>query len=330
MATGSIGISFFPQNGADLAQLVQQAKMAMSAAKLAGKNKTVLFSAELGRLMDERIRLENQLRGAISRGEFIVHYQPEFDLASGQLVRFEALARWARPGEGMISPAKFIPIAEETGLIIPLGEWIMEKACLEAVQWQQLSEHPVQVAVNVSAIEFSQEDFTERVTRIVQQTGLNPELLQIELTESVAMAGVEAAAVKMTALRDMGISIALDDFGTGYSAISYLRRLPCDCLKIDRSFVAGSVEKEESAKILQSLVGLAHNLNMTAIAEGIETAEQLGLLQQIGCDEAQGYLLGRPAPNPSMYLTEDERSGPNSFMAQYSALKKAKPDTAST
>jgi EAL domain-containing protein (putative c-di-GMP-specific phosphodiesterase class I) len=279
--------------------------------------------------MDERIRLESQLHGAISRGEFTIHYQPEFDLASGRLVRFEALARWAHPN-GMIPPIKFIPIAEETGLIIPLGEWVMGKACLEAVGWQQWSKHPVQVAVNVSAIEFSQEDFMERVLRTIRDTGLKPELLQIELTESVAVAGFEEPAAKMAALQELGIGVALDDFGTGYSAMSYLRRLPCDCLKIDRSFVTGLAEKEDSIKILQSMVGLAHSLDMTAIVEGIETPEQLSLLRQLGCDQAQGYLLGKPAPNPRLYLVDGKGGVPDGFIMQRPASAPTAGEAAST
>jgi diguanylate cyclase (GGDEF)-like protein len=302
--SASIGISLFPEHGVEAADLLQQADSAMYTAKRNGKNQLTYYSVELGSLVRERLSLENQLRGAISRGEISAHYQPEFDIVTGRLIRFEALARWTHPTLGMISPSKFIPIAEETGLIIPLGAYIMESACAEAVKWQTLSSAPIQVAVNVSSLQFMRETFVEEVKAVLGRTGLSPRLLQIELTESVMLSGPERAAEIMKTLRSFGISVAIDDFGTGYSCFSYLPRLPFNALKIDRSFVKELESRAETKAMVQSLVALAKNLSMQVIVEGIETQEQLSLVRKLGGNEVQGYLLGRPTPDPASQLAK--------------------------
>ncbi|MFZ0633600.1 MAG: EAL domain-containing protein [Acidobacteriaceae bacterium] len=300
--SASIGISLFPENGATPQLLLQQADSAMYAAKKVGKNRMVYFSAELGASVRERLNLETQLRGALSNGEIVVWYQPEFEVVSRRLVRFEALARWQHPVLGMISPARFIPIAEETGLIVPLGRLVMETACREATRWQSAGPNPVQVAVNVSSLQLMRDNFVEEVSAILEKSGLPPHLLQIELTESVMLSGAQSAAVTMHRLADLGVSLAIDDFGTGYSCLSYLPQLPFDALKIDRSFVSELGTRPETEALVNSLVILAHKLGMRVIAEGIETEMQLARIAEIGTNEVQGYLLGKPTPDPMGFL----------------------------
>jgi diguanylate cyclase len=298
----SIGISVFPDNAKDAAVLTQHADSAMYASKRDGRNRFTYFTPELGSLVRERLNLENQLRGAIGRGEIHVHYQPEFDVETGQLVRFEALARWVHPTLGKIPPVKFIPIAEESGLIVLLGAYIMEMACTEALRWQTIAGRPIQVAVNVSAIQFKRDEFVKEVEEVLQRTGLRPDLLQIELTETIMMTGMHRASETMKKLRAKGIGFAIDDFGTGYSCLSYLPALPFDALKIDRAFVRELETKPESRAMVNSLVALAHNIGIRVIVEGVETAGQLALIREFGGNEIQGYLTGRPIPDPSSQL----------------------------
>jgi diguanylate cyclase (GGDEF)-like protein len=300
--TASVGISLFPNHGTEGGELLQQADCAMYAAKRNGKNRVVQFGDHLGHAARERLTLEGELRRALADKEIFVHYQPEFDLATHAIVRFEALARWTHPTMGNIPPLSFIPVAEESGLIVPLGAYIMERACREAVQWQQYAGRPIQVAVNVSSVQFARDSFIEEIEDILRRTGLDPALLQIELTESATLTGVERAADMMRRLKSKGISIAMDDFGTGYSCLSYLPKLAFDALKLDRSFVNELIVRPETRGFVKSILMLAHNLNMKVIVEGIETREQLELIRALGTNEAQGYLLGRPSPNPMDYL----------------------------
>lgn len=304
----SIGISLFPDHGLEAGQLLQQADCAMYAAKRNGKNRVVQFGDNLGNAARERLTLEGELRRAIAEGEITVHYQPEFDLVTNVIVRFEALARWTHPKLGVIPPLNFIPVAEECGLIIPLGAYVMEQACRDAVAWQKHSSRPVQVAVNVSSVQFGRDSFIQEVEEVLHRTGLPPTLLQIELTESATLAGIERAAESMRRLKDMGISIAMDDFGTGYSSLSYLPRLSFDALKIDRSFVNELMVRSETHAFVQSILTLAHNLHMKVIVEGIETREQLELIRSLGANEAQGYLLGRPSADPLEHLRRETKT----------------------
>jgi diguanylate cyclase (GGDEF)-like protein len=304
----SIGVSVYPENGATPVQLLQQADSAMYAAKRLGKNRTVLFSDELGAAIRERLKLETQLRVAIVHGQIHVHYQPEFDVASGRLVRFEALARWVHPALGSIAPGKFIPVAEETGLIVPLGIYVMDLACREAVRWQTQGGQGVQVAVNVSTLQLMRDSFVDEVGDVLQATGLDPHLLQIELTESVTLNGAARVTEALHELSALGVNLAIDDFGTGYSCLSYLPKLPFDALKIDRSFVKDLGERREVGAMVHSLVTLAHNLGMRVIAEGVETEEQLALIAEAGCNEVQGYLMGRPSPEPEAFLGKRARA----------------------
>jgi diguanylate cyclase (GGDEF)-like protein/PAS domain S-box-containing protein len=295
----SIGISIFPDDATDGDELIREADCAMYAAKREGKNRVLNFNPEIDSLVHERSSLENLLRGALARDEISVHYQPEFDLADNRLTRFEALARWTHPTLGEIPPCKFIPIAEESGLIVPLGIYILHQACIEAVRWQSVVPQPIQVAVNISSIQFRSEGFVEEVSTILQLTGLQPELLQIELTESIMLNETRQVAETMHRLRELGISLAIDDFGTEYSSLSYLPSLPFDTLKIDRSFVMNLDKQPENESVIRMLVALAHNAGMSVIVEGVETPEQLEFVRALGANEAQGYLLGRPTANPS-------------------------------
>ena len=298
----SIGISIFPDNATDAVTLTQQADSAMYASKRDGRSRATYFTPELGSLVRERLTLENQLRGAIGRGEIHVHYQPEFDVETKQLVRFEALARWIHPTLGFIPPDKFIPVAEESGLIVLLGAYIMETACKEALRWQEISRYSIQVAVNVSTLQFKRNEFVAEVADVLKRTGLPASLLQLELTETIMMTGIHRASETMRKLRELGVGFAIDDFGTGYSCLSYLPALPFDSLKIDRAFVADIENRSESRAMVHSLVALAHNLGIRVIVEGIETVGQLDLVRSFGGNEVQGFLTGRPMPDPIAQL----------------------------
>jgi predicted signal transduction protein with EAL and GGDEF domain len=302
MIGASAGISLFPDNATDSVDLFKQADYALYAAKRNGKNQISFYTLELGCSLSERTTLESQLRGAMDRGEISVHYQPEFNLDSRRLVRFEALARWTHPTLGTIPPHKFIPVAEESGMIVCLGSYIMERACAEAVTWQTIAPYPIQVAVNVSSIQFARNTFVAEVSEILRCTGLKPKFLQIELTESVMLGGLDRSAEMMRQLRALGVEIAIDDFGTGYSSLSHLPRLPFSALKVDRSFVADLVTNPKTLAMVTSLIALGQNLGMRIIAEGIENERQLQLVEELGCNDVQGYLLGRPIPDPGAHL----------------------------
>ena len=298
----SIGISVFPQPEVENDDLLQQADSAMYVAKRGGKNRIVFFNSDLGASVRERFTLENELRHALANGELSVHYQPEFDLKTNAIVRFEALARWTHPTMGEIPPLQFIPVAEESGLIVPLGAYILERACTEALHWQDKDDRPIQVAVNVSSVQFSRSTFVDEVLYVLERTGLPPNLLQLELTESATLVSIQHAADTIKRLKSFGITVAMDDFGTGYSCLSYLPKLAFDAIKIDRSFVRELLTCPETRALVESILTLARNLDMKVIVEGIENEEQLALVGKLGGDEAQGYLLGRPGPNPGSLL----------------------------
>jgi len=298
----SIGISTLDHTVQDGTELLRRADSAMYAAKRTGKNRVVHFSAELSMQARERLTLENQLRGAIGRGEIYVMYQPEFEVNTGRLIRFEALARWRHSQFGEIPPSRFIPIAEESGLIHALGAYVLMQACKEAANWRSMWASPVQVAVNASSLQFNSDRFFREVGDALRVTGLRPQLLQIELTESVMMGSYQRATEKLRKLSDMGVSLALDDFGTGYSCLSYLADLPFNSLKLDRSFITKLSPRVESNTMIRSMVDLAHSMNMRVIAEGIEQPHQLDMVKVLGVDEVQGYLTGRPGPSPSTQI----------------------------
>ncbi len=304
----SIGISLFPDHGTSSVLLLQNADSAMYADKRAGKNQVAYFSDDMGTSARERLNLEYELRWAMEHGGITLQYQPEFELGTMKIIRFEALARWSHPTLGQIPPGKFIPIAEEAGLIVELGAYLLETACREAMRWQNTQLGSIQVAVNVSTIQFVRETFVDEVAEVLRVTGLAPALLQIELTESVTVGGMEQAAHTMNRLAELGVSMAVDDFGTGYSSLSYLAGLPFRFLKIDRSFVVELEHRADLKNMIRSLVMLAHDLGMKVIAEGVETVPQLNLIERLGGDEVQGFLLGKPTPEPMAFIEAHQKA----------------------
>jgi diguanylate cyclase (GGDEF)-like protein/PAS domain S-box-containing protein len=292
----SIGVSLYPRDGRTVETLLKNADSAMYKAKEAGRNNFQFYTPELNQRAAERFELENKLRHALEREEFLLHYQPRVDLASGQIVGLEALIRWQPPGEEMVSPARFIPVAEETGLILGIGEWVLRRACTQAVAWQQRGLRPVVVSVNISPRQFRQEHLVDTIANVLRETGLEPRWLELELTESLVMHDVDRFASMLYTLKDLGVGIAIDDFGTGYSSLSHLKRFAFDQLKIDQSFVRDLTTDPDDAAIVQAIISLGHALDLRIVAEGVETQEQLDFLRANGCDEVQGYYLGKPAP----------------------------------
>jgi diguanylate cyclase len=286
--SASVGVSVFPADGTDPDTLMAHADEAMYSAKRAGGNCVRFFTQAMSRFTQERFDLENELHRALGLGQFELHYQPKVDVMDGGVGSVEALIRWQHPVRGLVPPGAFIPIAEETGLIFPIGEWVLREACRQARDWQ-LRALPLRVAVNLSAMQFRQPGLLRTVRSILEETQLAPQQLAIELTESTVMTHAASSVALLQQLSDMGVSLAIDDFGMGYSCLSYLRRLPIDRLKIDRSFVRDMDVDAGSALIVQAIVSLAHSLRMKVVAEGVETAEQLERLRRMGCDQYQGY-----------------------------------------
>ena len=305
--SASIGISTFPTDTEDLHSLLKYADIAMYRAKEQGRNAFVFYSATLNLHSIERLALAASLRHAVERDQLIAHYQPKVDLASGRVIGAEALLRWRHPDLGLIPPATFIPLAEENGLIVPMGEWVMRTACAEARKWQRPGA-PVTVAVNLSAHQFRRSDLMAQVMRAVADSGLAPGLLELELTESAVMQNSAQAIDIMVQLRTAGVRLAIDDFGTGYSSLAYLKRFPIDSIKIDRSFVGDILSDPDDAAITRTVIAMAHSLRLKAVAEGIESAEQVEFLRRHGCDEAQGYFYGRPMPAAEFMAFLNSRS----------------------
>jgi len=296
--TASIGITVFPFDDTDVGSLLRNADTAMYQAKEDGKNCFRFYTASMNAAMRERMEIENGLRVALEQGQFSLHYQPQTVIESGAVVGVEALLRWNHPEQGMISPARFIPVAEESSLIVPIGEWVMRTACQQAMRWREMGLPQMKVAVNLSARQFRQPDLLEMIGRILEETGLDPRsgMLELELTESMVMRNVEESVVTLNRLHQMGLQLSIDDFGTGYSSLSYLKRFPINTLKIDQSFVRDITTDPDDAAIAAAIVGLAHSLKLNVIAEGVETREQLDFLRAIACNEAQGYYFSRPLP----------------------------------
>ncbi|OFZ87827.1 MAG: hypothetical protein A2W21_14040 [Betaproteobacteria bacterium RBG_16_66_20] len=290
----SIGIALYPQNGEDFATLMRNADTAMYAAKAAGRNCCRFHSADMNRRANERLELEGDLRRALHSSGLSIMLQPQVLLASGALSGMEALARWTHPERGAVSPVQFIPVAEDCGLIVPLGEWVLREACRVRAGWLAAGLGEAPMAVNVSAVQFRDPEFINMVKRALADFALPPALLELEVTESVIMAGFEQVKGTFDELGRMGLRLSIDDFGTGYSSLSYLKRLPVDKLKIDRSFVIELPEDAESRAIAEAVVGLARGLDMQVIAEGVETRAQADFLRDSGCQGAQGYLFAKP------------------------------------
>lgn len=291
--TASIGISVFPRDGRDAAALQRNADSAMYRAKNQGNNNIQMFVPEIGATALESLEIENALRKALELGELQIRYQPQVD-QNGKLAAFEALLVWKHPRLGMISPSQFIPVAEETGLIFPLGNWVLEQACRQNAAWQKAGYPPVTVAVNVSAMQFTRAGFVDTVAQVLAQSGLAPSLLELELTESAVMRDVQESSRQMAKLRALGTGLSIDDFGTGYSSLSYLRRFPIDTLKIDQSFLRELDSEPNTMPLVKAIVALAHSLRLCVVAEGVENERQLEALRLVGCDRFQGYFIGEP------------------------------------
>jgi diguanylate cyclase (GGDEF)-like protein/PAS domain S-box-containing protein len=292
--TTSIGVSVYPDDGVDAETLIKNADTAMYQAKENGRQSYQFFKPAMNTRAVERQSIEENLRRALEREEFSLHYQPKIDLRKGEITGAEALLRWTHPVRGPVSPAQFIPVAEDCGLILSIGNWVLGEACRQARAWQDAGLAFGTVAVNISAMEFRNEHFLEGVFKILNDTGLNPRSLELELTESVLMKRAEATESILKTLRARGVQVAVDDFGTGYSSLSYLRRLPIDALKIDQSFVRQITTVADDTTIVTAVIGMGRSLNLRVVAEGVETQEQLAFLQAHECDEAQGYYFSRP------------------------------------
>jgi diguanylate cyclase (GGDEF)-like protein/PAS domain S-box-containing protein len=295
-ASASVGLSLFPDDGEDAATLQKHADVAMYEAKNRGRNRFQRFARELNSAASERLEVENQLHCASQRGELQLYYQPQFHLPSQRLGGVEALLRWNHPKWGLVLPGRFIPVAEECGLIVPISLWVLQEACRQHQAWRRAGYPPVKIAVNISATQFMRSNLAEKVAQVLAAHEMEPRYLELELTEGVLMQDAQDTARQIAELRALGVRIAVDDFGTGYSSLSYLQRLPIDDLKIDKCFVQDIDRHASMQPLVQAIVGLAHGLNLTATAEGVETAGELAVLQTLGCDQVQGYLLGRPEP----------------------------------
>jgi diguanylate cyclase (GGDEF)-like protein/PAS domain S-box-containing protein len=296
----SMGASLFPQDGHDAETLLKKADVAMYRAKDLGRNTFQFFQPEMNANASARMNMERRLRRALRDNEFLLHYQPQVDIVTGRIVGMEALVRWRDPEVGLVPPSSFIPVAEESGLIGQLTEWVLREACGQNKAWQDEGLPPARVSVNLSAREFHQRNIAQLVTRVLEETGLAPKYLELELTESTIMRNAEEAVTMLTDLHALGIGLAIDDFGTGYSSLSYLKRFPVDRLKIDRSFVSDIGASSDDETITSAIIALAHSLELQVIAEGVETSAQLDFLRARACDEMQGYYFAKPMPRDAI------------------------------
>jgi len=292
--TASIGIAIFPDDGADEQTLMKNADSAMYLAKQGGKNDIRIFSKEIETQSIDRLTMETGLRHALDRNELRLHYQPKLNVATGQIAGVEALLRWCHPDLGELAPNRFIPLAEETGLIVPVGRWVMKTACAQNMAWQRQGLPAISMAINVSPRQFSDENLLQDINDALSSSGMDPALLQVEITESMVMLNVERAIQLLDAIRSQGVRLAIDDFGTGYSSMSVMKRFPIDTIKIDRSFVRELPENTEDRAIAQAIIGMGKALGLTIVAEGVETNEQQEFLRELACDEIQGFLFSKP------------------------------------
>ena len=320
--TASIGIAVSPTDGQDAETLLNHAEMAMYQAKQRGRKTYEFFSGEMNARALERLTLENQLRRAVERNEFVLYYQPKVDIGSGRITGAEALVRWRHPELGIVSPDKFIRIAEETGLIVEIGQWVLRNACAQVRAWMELGLPPLSVAVNVSGVQFKQRKVWHAVRGALAHSSLPPEQLTLELTESMLMENATDSVDMLNELKEMGLKLALDDFGTGYSSFAYLRRFPLDELKIDRSFVS-DLRQDRDRAIVGAIIAMARELKLRVVAEGVETKEQLQFLRARACDQYQGYLCSRPAPPEAFPILLRRRLAPRAENAVHDESRSA-------
>ena len=299
--TASLGISIYPDDGFDAIALIKKAETAMRNVKETGPNDFSFFIDEMNQRARDQQSIESGIRLALERNEFVLHYQPKLDLGSGQVVGAEALIRWQKPGHGLVYPSEFISVAEDSGLIVPLSKWVLAEACRQSCAWQAAGLPKICMSVNMSAIDFRQRDFIDGIEQTLKQTGLDPALLELEITEGVLMQNVESTVNALTRLKEMGVRLAIDDFGTGYSSLSYLRRFPIDVLKIDQSFIRGLSNDSSDAALVSAIISLGRSLKLTIIAEGVETLEQLDFLKAHRCEEGQGFYFSK-AVEPDAFV----------------------------
>ncbi|WP_122368627.1 putative bifunctional diguanylate cyclase/phosphodiesterase, partial [Pseudomonas amygdali] len=292
--SASVGIANYPFDGRDTGVILKNADTAMYHAKKSGRNNYKFYNATMNESLVRRLQTETLLRGALDRDEFILHFQPKVSLTDGRISGLEALLRWNHPEQGMVSPAEFIPILEDTGLIIPVGEWVIRNVCETIKSWEENNVRQVPIAINLSVRQLQVKGLAETIKHIVEGYGINPALLEFELTESMLMIDPESAVNILRDIKSYGISLSVDDFGTGYSSLAYLKRFPLDALKIDRAFIKDITSNHEDAAITRAVIVLAHELGLKVIAEGVETVDQLALLVTYGCDQMQGYLFSKP------------------------------------
>jgi EAL domain-containing protein (putative c-di-GMP-specific phosphodiesterase class I) len=293
----SIGIALYPLDGEDVDTLVKHADAAMYHAKEQGRNHYQFFSESMNAASLRKLSVETQLCKALERDELYLHYQPQIDVRSGKLIGVEALLRWDNPELGTVQPKELIPVSEDSGLIVPIGEWVLHTACAQNKAWQDAGYGRIRMSVNVSTRQFAHHDLRDTVVRALQSTGLDPHDLELELTESLVLQEDEKTAVALADLRKMGVQIALDDFGTGYSSMSYILRFPLDELKVDRCIIRDVDSDPAAAGVFKAIVSMAHSLNMRVVAEGVDSEEQASFLRESGCDELQGFLIS-PAVSP--------------------------------
>ncbi|HEX8335785.1 MAG TPA: EAL domain-containing protein, partial [Pyrinomonadaceae bacterium] len=322
--TASIGIALSNTGYERAEDLLRDADTAMYRAKMEGKKRHVVFDKAMHDRAMELLQTETDLRRALTRQEFFLNYQPIVNLATGRVASFEALVRWRHPERGLVMPGDFVPVAEETGLIVPLGLWVLNEACRQMREWQRLglADEAVKISVNLSGRQFSQADLIEQIASALRESGLGAANLKLEITESMVMENFDTAIDMLTQLRTLGVGLSIDDFGTGYSSLSYLHRFPIDTLKIDRSFVTQMTDNSENAEIVRTIVTLARSLDMDVVAEGVETADQLRRLGELGCDYGQGYLFSRPVGSGQAadLLTDEQFSALTSFRAEAATL----------
>ncbi|KTB67540.1 diguanylate cyclase [Pseudomonas fluorescens] len=294
--TASLGIAIYPDDSGNAVELIKHAETAMRTRKEQGPDGFSFYTEDMNRRARHQQNLESAIRQALDREEFVLHYQPKLDLKSGKIVGAEALTRWYQPRSGWVSPGDFIPVAEDSGLIVRLTQWVLRQACEQVQAWRAMGLPPLCISVNISAIDFRQRDFVDNLVAILKQTDMQPHLLELEITESVLMQNVEETVKTLHTIKAMGVRLALDDFGTGYSSLSYLRRFPIDVLKIDQSFVRGLNVNNQDEQLISAIIGMGRSLELTIIAEGVETLDQLSFLQAQLCEEGQGFLFSKAVP----------------------------------
>jgi EAL domain-containing protein (putative c-di-GMP-specific phosphodiesterase class I) len=292
--TCSVGVATYPTDGDSAESLTRYADIAMYRAKELGRNMFQFYTTEMNERTLDRLKIENDLRRALERDEFVLHYQPQLSLSTGKIIGMEVLLRWNHPTQGMVPPGRFIGLAEDMGLIVPIGAWVLRTACLQTMAWHRAGWTGLRVAVNLSPRQFTQYSLVQSIADLLEETGMDPQWLELELTEGTVMHDVDHAIEVLRNLKALGVQISIDDFGTGYSSLSYLRRFPIDVLKIDQSFVRELSTDKDDAAIVRTIITLAHSLRLQVIAEGVETTAQLNFLRAEGCDMMQGYYYSRP------------------------------------